>query len=97
MATSLLSRPRLTCPHSVQRACLLALLVFSSPFVFAQSEGLRLDQALQLAQDRAASIKAAGASVQANRELAVKADQLPDPKRVLVQGVATRLMWLKRW
>lgn len=79
MATSLLSRPRLSCPHFAQRACLLALLVLSSPFVFAQSEGLRLDQALQLAQDRAASIKAAGASVQANRELAVKADQLPDP------------------
>lgn len=47
--------------------------------VFAQSAPLTLDQALKQADARAASVQAANASVQASRELAVKADQLPDP------------------
>jgi outer membrane protein TolC len=40
---------------------------------------LTLDDALQLSLTRAAAVKSADASIQASRELAVKADQLPDP------------------
>lgn len=56
----------------------LALVLGSSP-AHAQSSGLTLNEALRLSLDRSSSAKAADASVQASRELAAKADQLPDP------------------
>jgi outer membrane protein TolC len=69
----------MSCSLFTLRVGVLSLFVFTSSLSFGQSDALRLDQALQFAQDRAGSIKAAGASVQASREIAVKADQLPDP------------------
>jgi outer membrane protein TolC len=45
----------------------------------AQSTGLTLDQALQIASTASASNKAAQASVVASTEASAKADQLPDP------------------
>jgi outer membrane protein TolC len=57
----------------------LMALVLVTTFAHAQTSGLGLDQALQLATQRSASSQAAAASVQASRELAAKADQLPDP------------------
>ena len=45
----------------------------------AQSTGLTLDQALQIATTASASNKAAQASVVASTEASAKADQLPDP------------------
>lgn len=64
---------------SLQRASALALLSLASTAVFAQPAALTLDDALQLSLNRAATIQSAGASIQASRELAIKADQLPDP------------------
>jgi outer membrane protein TolC len=55
-----------------------AFALFTS-FAQAQSAGLSLEQALELASTRSASSQAAAASVQASREMAIKADQLPDP------------------
>jgi outer membrane protein TolC len=45
----------------------------------AQSTGLTLDQALQIASTASTSNKAAQASVVASKEASAKADQLPDP------------------
>jgi outer membrane protein TolC len=57
----------------------LMALALVSTFAQAQTAGLGLDQALQMATQRSASSQAAQASVQASREMALKADQLPDP------------------
>jgi outer membrane protein TolC len=57
----------------------LAALVFGSTLAHAQFTGLTLNEALQLSLQRSTLAKAADASVQASREAAVKADQLPDP------------------
>jgi len=78
MKTSPFSRIHLVY-SSIQRAGALALLSLASATVFAQSAALTLDDALQLSLTRAAAVKSADASIQASRELAVKADQLPDP------------------
>lgn len=77
MTTSPFSRLHVLCSRT-HHASVLALL-FISTAVFAQSKGLSLDDAVQVSLNRAAIVKAAGASIQASRELAVKADQLPDP------------------
>lgn len=79
MTISLLTRARSGCSHFAWHMSACAFFLSVSSFAFGQANDLLLDQALQLAQDRAGSVKAAGASVQASRELAVKADQLPDP------------------
>jgi outer membrane protein TolC len=50
----------------------------SSP-VSAQSQGLTLKKAVQLSTQRSASNKAGVAAIQASREMAARADQLPDP------------------
>jgi outer membrane protein TolC len=68
------NQSRSLCQFSV-----LAALAFGSTFVHAQSTGLTLNEALQLSLQRSPLTKAADASVQASREAAVKADQLPDP------------------
>lgn len=68
------NQARFLCQLSV-----LAALVFGSTFVRAQSTGLTLNDALQLSLQRSSLTKAADASIQASREAAVKADQLPDP------------------
>ena len=57
----------------------LMALAMVSTFAQAQTSGLSLDQALQMAAQRSASSQAASASVQASREMAAKSDQLPDP------------------
>ncbi|MDB5764286.1 MAG: putative outer rane efflux protein [Herminiimonas sp.] len=54
-------------------------LALSTMLAHAQSSGLTLEAALQFAQQRSALPKAASASLQASREVAAKADQLPDP------------------
>lgn len=64
--------------HRCQLSALLAL-AFGSTIVHAQSGGLTLNEALQLSMQRSASNKAAAAAVQASREVAAKANQLPDP------------------
>ena len=62
------------CRFSVLLALLLGVNV-----VHAQSNELTFDAALQLALQHSSLTQAAEASVQASREVAVKADQLPDP------------------
>jgi outer membrane protein TolC len=64
--------------HLCRLSALVALALIPA-FSYAQSPALTLDQALQLATQRSASSQAAAASVQASREMAAKADQLPDP------------------
>ncbi|MFC7518838.1 TolC family protein [Herbaspirillum sp. GCM10030257] len=55
------------------------VLSLASSFSCAQSAGLTLDQALQQATQRSASNQASVAAIEASRESAAKADQLPDP------------------
>ena len=74
------SRARHLCHLSV----LMALAIIPA-LSHARSPALTLDQALQLATRHSASSQAAAVSVQASREMAAKADQLPDP--VLKFGV----------
>lgn len=57
----------------------LTALALAATFAQAQTAGLSLDQALQMATQRSASSQAAAVSVQATREVAAKANQLPDP------------------
>ena len=57
----------------------LLALTLASTFSQAQTAGLSLDRALQMATQRSASSQASAASVRASREMAAKADQLPDP------------------
>lgn len=61
------------------RISALIALSLASTFSQAQTAELSLEQALQMATQRSASSQAAEASVQASREMAAKADQLPDP------------------
>lgn len=61
------------------RISVLLALAFGSSFVHAQSNGLTLNEAVQLSLQRSSLTKAANASVLASRESAAKADQLPDP------------------
>jgi outer membrane protein TolC len=65
--------------HSLCQFSVLVALVFGSTFGYAQSRGITLNEALQLSLQRSPLTKAADASVQASREAAVKAHQLPDP------------------
>lgn len=64
--------------HLYHLGALVAIALIPA-FSHAQSSVLTLDQALQLGVQRSASSQAAVASVQASREMAAKADQLPDP------------------
>jgi outer membrane protein TolC len=57
----------------------LVALAFAPALSLAEPGGLTLNQALQLGVQHSASSQAVAASVQASREMAVKADQLPDP------------------
>src|SRR5690242_20234472 len=72
-------------PASTRRAChlyrlsALVALALIPAFGRAQGSALTLDQSLQMATQRSASSQAAAAAVQASREIAAKADQLPDP------------------
>ena len=66
-------------PSNLFRFSALMALAMASAFAQAQTAGLSLDQALQMATQRSASSQASAASVQASREMAAKADQLPDP------------------
>lgn len=68
------NQSRFLCQFSV-----LAALVFGTTIAHAQSTGLTLNEALQLSLQRSSLTKAADASIQASREAAAKADQLPDP------------------
>jgi outer membrane protein TolC len=61
------------------RLSALMALALVSTCTQAETAGLGLNQALQMATQRSASSQAAQASVQASREMAMKADQLPDP------------------
>lgn len=61
------------------RISVLLALAFGIPFVHAQSNGLTINEAIQLSLQRSSLTKAANASVLASRESAAKADQLPDP------------------
>jgi outer membrane protein TolC len=54
-------------------------LTLSATVAHAQSSGLTLNEALQLSLQRSSLPRAADASVQASREAAAKAGQLPDP------------------
>jgi outer membrane protein TolC len=64
--------------HLFRFSALLALTL-ASTISQAQTAGINLEQALQMATQRSASSQAAQASVQASREMAAKSDQLPDP------------------
>jgi len=64
--------------HLIRFSALVALTL-ASTFSRAQTAGMTLEQALQMATQRSTSSQAAQASVQASREMAAKADQLPDP------------------
>ncbi len=73
---------RLTPTRQSHRVCQLSVLIalaFGPTIVHAQTGGLTLDEALRLALQASPSTKAANASVDASREAAAKADQLPDP------------------
>lgn len=73
---------RLTSTRQSHRVCQLSVLIaiaFGPAIAHAQSGGLTLDEALRLALQASPSTKAANASVDASREAAAKADQLPDP------------------
>jgi len=73
---------RLTSKGRSHRLCQLSVLIplaLGPIIVHAQSGGLTLDEALRLALQASPSTKAAEASVDASREAAVKAGQLPDP------------------
>lgn len=73
---------RLTSTRQSHRLCQLSVLIaiaFGPAIAHAQSGGLTLDEALRLALQASPSTKAANASVDASREAAAKADQLPDP------------------
>ncbi len=63
----------------LSRVSVLIALSLSSTIVYSQSKGLTLNEALQLSTQQSASNKAGIAAVQASRELAAQADQLPDP------------------
>lgn len=65
--------------RSLFRISTLIALALASSFAQAQTSGLSLDQALQMATERSAPSQATQASVQASREMAAKSDQLPDP------------------
>jgi outer membrane protein TolC len=68
--------------HQSRCLCQLSVLValaFGSTMAYAQTSGLTLNEALQLSMQRSPLTKAADASVQASREVAAKANQLPDP------------------
>jgi len=65
--------------HHLCRISVLLTLAFGTSFVHAQSNGLTLNEALQLSIQRSSLTKAANASVLASRESSAKADQLPDP------------------
>jgi outer membrane protein TolC len=68
--------------NQVRALCHLSVVIaltFGATMVHAQSSGLTLNEALQLSLQRSSLHKAAAASVQASREAAAKADQLPDP------------------
>lgn len=80
MVSILKSRP--TSKHRSYRLCQLSVLIalaFGPTIVHAQSGGLTLDEALRLALQASPSIKAADASVEARRQAAATAGQLPDP------------------
>jgi outer membrane protein TolC len=64
--------------HPIRFTALMALALVAT-VAHAQTSGLTLDQAVQLATQCSASSQAAAASVQARREMAAKAGQLPDP------------------
>lgn len=64
--------------HPFRFTALMALALVTT-VAQAQTSGLSLEQALQMAAQRSASSQAAQASVQASREMAAKAYQLPDP------------------
>ena len=66
-------------PRNLFRFSTLMALAMVSTFAQSQTTGLSLDQALQMATKRSVSSQAFAASVQASREMATKADQLPDP------------------
>lgn len=70
---------------SLRRLSILALLSAGSSMVQAQPAGLTLNEALQLSLQHSPLARAADASVQASREAAAKAGQLPDP--ILKVGV----------
>lgn len=65
--------------HKLCRIGLLFTLMLGSSMGHAQPSGLTLAEALQLSLQRSSLPKAAEASVQASREAAAKAGQLPDP------------------
>ncbi|KRB79519.1 TolC family protein [Noviherbaspirillum sp. Root189] len=65
--------------HSLRHVSALIALAFGTAFAHAQASTLTLNEALQLSLQRSSLPKAAEAAVQASREAAVKAGQLPDP------------------
>src|SRR5450830_1402204 len=72
----------LTSKGQSYRLCQLSVLIalaLGPTIVHAQSGGLTLDEALRLALQASPSIKAADASVEASRQAAATAGQLPDP------------------
>lgn len=66
-------------PRDLFRLGAAVALSLASPFAFAQGSALTLDQALQQATRRSASNQAGVSAIEASRESAAKADQLPDP------------------
>lgn len=80
MFFSLQARPVHYRRHRVLRQLgALCALLFGTQFAFAQTGGMTLDEALRLASQRSSLTKAAESAVQASREAAAKAGQLPDP------------------
>jgi outer membrane protein TolC len=65
--------------HRLCQLSVLAALAVGPTIVYAQSGGLTLDEALRLALQASPSTKAADASVEASRQAAARAGQLPDP------------------
>lgn len=77
-----LTKASLTNNSQLQRLCHLSVLLalaFGSTFVYGQSKALTLNEALQLSTQHSSSNRAAVAAIQASREAAAKAGQLPDP------------------
>jgi len=66
-------------PRVLRQLSVLCALVFGATMVYAQVGGMTLDEALRLSSQRSSLPKASEASVQASREAAARAGQLPDP------------------
>ncbi|MDQ7981286.1 TolC family protein [Paraburkholderia sp. SARCC-3016] len=64
---------------ALRLVALAAFVMFAARAAYAQSPGMTLDEALQVAQERSSSIEATQAAVRGDSAVVVKAGQLPNP------------------